>query len=240
MLNLWKDFWKQTGSEKPPWVDTFPFKFCLRVRSLRKTVQFSEHKERPHLKEPQEEGCDGRVLILLENNSSAINLLHSTLYFNFRWMGGPQINVSSTNNGICSGNDRSVLKKFISREVTGNEMGTSVVFRCTLCGKTAAQKNNLLNHIEGIHFPNSFRYNCPYCAKTLTTKNALSVHVHTTHKQQQPQPLTFPNLHSIPGLTFPTLPMPALPMPALPTMPKPWKEMRLSKFLYIHLYISRI
>ena len=110
-------------------------------------------------------------------------------------------------------------------------MGTSVVFRCTLCGKTAAQKNNLLNHIEGIHFPNSFRYNCPYCAKTLTTKNALSVHVHTTHKQQQPQPLVFQNLPGMPGgLTFPTLPMPPFPMPALPS-PKPWKETKLSEFL---------
>jgi len=122
---------------------------------------------------------------------------------------------------VNKGNDRSVLKKFISREVASNEMGTSVVFRCTLCGKTAAQKNNLLNHIEGIHFPNSFRYNCPYCAKTLTTKNALSVHVHTTHKQQQPQPLVFQNLPGMPGgLTFPTLPMPPFPMPALPS-PKP-------------------
>ena len=170
----------------------------------------------------------------MENNASAINFLKSTnalLYLsvkdNLRWIRGSQTQHvyyrTSANDGICSGNDRSVLKKFISREVTSNEMGPSVVFRCTLCGKTAAQKNNLLNHIEGIHFPNSFRYNCPYCAKTLTTKNALSVHVHTTHKQQQPQPLTFPNIpgiHGIPGLTFPTLPMPALPMPALPS-PKP-------------------
>ena len=100
-------------------------------------------------------------------------------------MGGPQINVSSTNNGICSGNDRSVLKRYIVRDVTTSEMGTSAIFRCTLCGKTNAQKNNLLNHVEGIHFPNSFVYTCQYCAKTMKTKNALYLHVNTFHKHHR-------------------------------------------------------
>ena len=58
MLDLWKDLGKQTGSEEPRWVDPLPLKFCLWVRPLRKAVQLFEHKECPHIKEPQEERSD--------------------------------------------------------------------------------------------------------------------------------------------------------------------------------------
>lgn len=78
-----------------------------------------------------------------------------------------------------------MLKKYIVRDVTRSEMGSSAMFRCTLCGKTNAQKNNLLNHVEGIHFPNSFVYTCQFCAKTMKTKNALYLHVHTFHKHHK-------------------------------------------------------
>ena len=86
---------------------------------------------------------------------------------------------------VSPGNDRSVLTKYLSREVNTNQLGHgTTVFRCTLCGKTNSQKNNMLNHLEGIHFPDSFVYSCQFCAKTMKTKNALYLHVNTFHKHE--------------------------------------------------------
>ena len=63
-----------------------------------------------------------------------------------------------------------------------SNLGNVIMFKCTLCGKTNAQKNNMLNHVEGIHFPKSFIYSCQYCDKTVKTKNALYQHVFNFHK----------------------------------------------------------
>jgi len=75
------------------------------------------------------------------------------------------------------GHDRSILLKYIQRESSGH-------FQCTLCGKTNAQKNNIMNHVEGIHFPDSFIYRCQICSKTMKTKNALYLHTNTFHKDK--------------------------------------------------------
>jgi len=75
------------------------------------------------------------------------------------------------------GNDRSILLKYI-------EKGTSGLFQCTLCGKSNGQKNNIMNHVEGIHFPDSFIYQCQICSKTMKTKNALYLHTNTFHKDK--------------------------------------------------------
>jgi DNA-directed RNA polymerase subunit RPC12/RpoP len=55
-------------------------------------------------------------------------------------------------------------------------------FVCTICGKTNSQKNNMLNHVESVHFPSLFLYECQYCGKAHNTKNALSVHISVKHK----------------------------------------------------------
>ena len=75
------------------------------------------------------------------------------------------------------GNDQSILLKYIQKETSG-------LFQCTLCGKTNAQKNNIMNHVEGIHFPDSFIYQCQICCKTMKTKNALYLHTNTFHKDK--------------------------------------------------------
>ena len=77
----------------------------------------------------------------------------------------------------CLGNDRSILLNYIQKETSG-------LFQCTLCGKTNAQKNNIMNHVEGIHFPDSFIYQCQICCKTMKTKNALYLHTNTFHKDK--------------------------------------------------------
>ena len=59
--------------------------------------------------------------------------------------------------------------------------GLPIMFRCTLCGKSMAQKRNALNHVENIHFPGSFIHQCSSCGKELKSKEALNNHVRT-HK----------------------------------------------------------
>ena len=59
--------------------------------------------------------------------------------------------------------------------------GLPIMFRCTLCGKSMAQKRNALNHVENIHFPGSFIHQCSSCGKELKSKDALNNHVRT-HK----------------------------------------------------------
>ena len=59
------------------------------------------------------------------------------------------------------------------------------LFKCTLCGKTGAQKNNVVNHVENIHFPGTFQYICPVCHRPMITKKALDNHIHRNHKENQ-------------------------------------------------------
>merc|ERR1712179_717030 len=54
------------------------------------------------------------------------------------------------------GNDRSSLLQYITQHLEGG----SASFQCTLCGKINGQKNNIMNHVESIHFPGSFTYEC--------------------------------------------------------------------------------
>jgi len=88
------------------------------------------------------------------------------------------ITIQNTEHG--KGNDRSILLKYVQKEMSG----TVPRFQCTLCGKTNAQKNNIMNHVEGIHFPDSFIYQCQICFKTMKTKNALYLHTNTFHKEK--------------------------------------------------------
>merc|ERR1712083_295856 len=57
--------------------------------------------------------------------------------------------------------------------------GMPIMFRCSLCGKSMAQKRNALNHVENIHFPGSFIHQCSSCGKELKSKEALNNHVRT-------------------------------------------------------------
>jgi len=86
-----------------------------------------------------------------------------------------QVNIQQQDPG--KGHDRSILLSYIIKESSGH-------FQCTLCGKTNAQKNNIMNHVEGIHFPDSFIYQCQICSKTMKTKNALYLHTNTFHKDK--------------------------------------------------------
>ena len=59
---------------------------------------------------------------------------------------------------------------------------TSAGWKCTVCEKESAQKQNLVKHIESVHFPGIFSYECKFCGKTFKAKNNLYFHVSSTHK----------------------------------------------------------
>ena len=82
---------------------------------------------------------------------------------------------------LCSGiNDRDSLLKYINQSL----VGAGASFQCTLCGKTKGQKNNIMNHVESIHFPGSFTYHCNICDKTVKTKSALNLHNARYHSKK--------------------------------------------------------
>lgn len=56
--------------------------------------------------------------------------------------------------------------------------------RCTLCGKTGKQRNNMRKHVENIHFNGTFVYNCKYCCETFASRNKLNHHISGVHKNQ--------------------------------------------------------
>jgi len=86
---------------------------------------------------------------------------------------------SSFNKGKES--DRSILHQYIKKE---NGSGRTL-FVCSLCGKSNAQKSNLMNHVESVHFPNLFTYSCKYCGKVYNAKNSLNVHMSTSHREEK-------------------------------------------------------
>ena len=81
---------------------------------------------------------------------------------------------------ISGSNDRNSLLKYI----TQNSVGAGASFQCTLCGKTNGQKNNIMNHVESIHFPDSFTYQCHLCDKIVKTKSALNLHNARYHSKK--------------------------------------------------------
>ena len=78
------------------------------------------------------------------------------------------------------GENRNVLNQYIQK--SQNDLGQNVV-ECTLCGQKNAKRQNILNHLESVHFPNSFVYSCDYCKIEFNSKNARNVHVSRNHKK---------------------------------------------------------
>ena len=54
---------------------------------------------------------------------------------------------------------------------------------CTICSSFRHRsKHNVQNHIEAVHFPNSFEYNCRVCGKVFNTRNKYYKHMSMYHK----------------------------------------------------------
>merc|ERR1712059_124484 len=76
------------------------------------------------------------------------------------------------------GQSNQILHDYVSK----NETENGWKYSCTLCGKEALQKGNILKHVESVHFPNSFTYQCKHCEKTFNAKNSLYAHISRTHR----------------------------------------------------------
>jgi len=57
-------------------------------------------------------------------------------------------------------------------------------YTCTLCLKTIKQRKDARNHVESIHFPNTFVYACTVCDKTFNSKNTRNVHITRIHNKK--------------------------------------------------------
>jgi len=79
------------------------------------------------------------------------------------------------------GENRNVLNQYIKKSVADD--GHSV-YECSLCGQKNSQRVNVLNHVESVHFPNSFIYTCKHCQAEFYSKNARNVHVSRNHKNE--------------------------------------------------------
>ena len=54
---------------------------------------------------------------------------------------------------------------------------------CAICDQySGQQKRDTRNHIESVHFPNSFTYECQFCDMVLNTNKALARHKERYHK----------------------------------------------------------
>jgi len=80
---------------------------------------------------------------------------------------------------MVTGEDRNSLARYIRKDES------SRLFVCILCGKSNNQKNNVMNHVEGVHFPNTFQYICQYCQKVHATKQSLYLHMSRVHKSDK-------------------------------------------------------
>jgi uncharacterized C2H2 Zn-finger protein len=74
---------------------------------------------------------------------------------------------------------RKILEDYIERDLDSEENG----FRCTLCHKTFNRKGHAVNHLESVHFPQTFEYPCKQCSQVFPSKNQLYKHVHKEHRQ---------------------------------------------------------
>jgi len=74
------------------------------------------------------------------------------------------------------GPDLTALEEYIEKSFD------SGYFVCKTCGKSSRRKDNLINHIESIHFAGQFVYTCNLCSKNFNGKNSLAVHMTRSHR----------------------------------------------------------
>ena len=79
--------------------------------------------------------------------------------------------------------DPSELLQYVTEGFAGTKR-----FLCTLCSYAHNVKANVRNHVESVHYPNSFQYSCDQCDKMFPSKNNMQLHRSRVHKQKPKQP----------------------------------------------------
>ena len=77
-------------------------------------------------------------------------------------------------NDGCVPQNQAFLEQYTERRALG--------FACKLCGKEFKQKHHAQNHVESLHFPDTFVYTCCHCGRTFNGRNKYYVHMSTNHK----------------------------------------------------------
>ena len=63
-------------------------------------------------------------------------------------------------------------------------------FHCGLCNKFAhSGKTHVRNHVESVHYPNSFLYPCDKCEKSFPSKQNFQLHRSRVHKHEKNNPV---------------------------------------------------
>ena len=57
-----------------------------------------------------------------------------------------------------------------------------LLYKCTICGRTAKDRYAMKMHLESKHFPTVDGYACDVCNKLFNTKNAFKTHKSNQHK----------------------------------------------------------
>ncbi len=82
--------------------------------------------------------------------------------------------------GLLAGkNQQPLLETYIERV----DQGGRPHYRCSICGKEFGQKPHCQNHVENLHFPDSFEYRCKFCLDaSFNTRNKYYKHMSMFHK----------------------------------------------------------
>ena len=76
--------------------------------------------------------------------------------------------------------DPSDLFQFVVETFDGGKR-----FHCGLCNKFAhSGKTHVRNHVESVHYPNSFLYPCDQCEKSFPSKQNFQLHRSRVHKHK--------------------------------------------------------
>jgi len=68
--------------------------------------------------------------------------------------------------------------------VENPDEGAKHKFMCVICQRTGLNRRDVRNHVESLHFPDSFSYTCDLCGKVMKTKKALNNHKYTKHREE--------------------------------------------------------
>ena len=75
--------------------------------------------------------------------------------------------------------DPSELLQFVQETASSDKK-----YKCSSCNYAHNVKANVRNHVESVHYPNSFQYPCNQCDKLFPSKNNVQLHRSRIHKQK--------------------------------------------------------
>jgi len=70
------------------------------------------------------------------------------------------------------------LEAYVTKDVVDN------AFKCNICGLKATRAAKVKDHLEAVHFPNTYRYECEYCSSVFYSRNAHRVHLSAKHRDR--------------------------------------------------------